>query len=83
MNFRAKGAVAHFNQNPRLLEAEDAEQALEIMLCHLSRLERIFFGRVTTWFAFYNTENNGLLSTKAWALAVRVLESSTSPKSWS
>jgi len=64
MNFSPKEAVAGFNQNPSLLGNEDAERTLEIMLCHLSRLEEIFFRRVTTWFAFYERKSNGLLSTK-------------------
>ena len=64
MNFSPKEAVAGFNQNPSLLGNEDAERALEIMLCHLSKLENTFFGRVTTWFAFYERKSKGLLSTK-------------------
>ena len=64
MNFSPKGAIANFNQNPRLLANTDAEQALEILLCHLSRLEGTFFGRATTWFAFYETMSNSLLSLK-------------------
>jgi hypothetical protein len=37
MNFSSKAAVADFNRNPRLLGNADAEKALEILLCHLSK----------------------------------------------
>jgi hypothetical protein len=38
MNFSSKAAVADFNRHPCLLGNADAEKALEILLCHLSKL---------------------------------------------
>lgn len=57
-------AVAQFEPSVKRLDRKDAEQALEILLRHLIRLEDIFFGRRTTWFSFYNDSTNSLLSTE-------------------
>lgn len=57
-------AVAQFESSPDKLERKDAEQALEILLRHLIRLEEIFFQRRTTWFGFYDDSVDCLLSTE-------------------
>jgi hypothetical protein len=62
MNFSKEKAIAGFNQNPFLLEKADAEIALEIMLCHLCRIQRIFFQRTVTWFSVYDKQANKTLT---------------------
>jgi len=62
MDFGSKTGVAQFSRNPCLLGADDAERALEIMLRHLSRFERLFYGRTSTAFAFFDAETGGLRS---------------------
>lgn len=57
-------AVAQFGVSAGSLERKDAEQALEILLRHLVRLEDIFFERRTTWFGFYDDSTSRLLSTE-------------------
>jgi hypothetical protein len=56
--------VANFKPSPERLNREDAEQALEILLRHLMRLEDIFFEGRTSWFGFYDDSKNCLLSTE-------------------
>jgi hypothetical protein len=60
----SRKAVADFKQNPVLLGKADAEQALEILLCHLVRFEEIYFGECTRWFSFYEREKQALVSPK-------------------
>lgn len=59
-----KKAVAEFEPNPIHLGKADAEQAIEILLCHLLRFEEIYFGECPRWFSFYEDERQRLLSPK-------------------
>jgi len=50
-------ALATFATSPFALDSNDADQAVEILLCHLARCDEIFFGRSTTWFALNDPVN--------------------------
>lgn len=59
-----KKAIASFNQRPDKLGGKDAEQALEILLHHLSRINHLFFKDRSSWFSIYDKENKRILSPK-------------------
>lgn len=46
--------IADFSPIPEGLAWNDADQAVEIMLWHLSRIDALFFGGPSTWFAVYD-----------------------------
>ncbi len=54
--------VARFHAQPTELDPTDGEKALEILLCHLCRMEALFFGRPTTEIAMYFLETNSIES---------------------
>lgn len=54
----SKESVANFTDSADGLQKSDAEKAVEIMLRHVIRLEDLFFGRRTSFFAFYETSEN-------------------------
>ncbi len=59
--------IAKFNPTPKTLDSSDAEQALEIMLHHLCRIQDIFyreFNGFSTHFAYYDNEKKEMFSTK-------------------
>jgi hypothetical protein len=58
------GPDAGFAANPFELSTADAERALEILLLHLIRFEEIFFGRATTWFSIYDSEDREIRSAR-------------------
>lgn len=47
-------AIAQFSRAPEALAWNDAEQAVEIMLWHLSRIDALFFDGPSEWFAVYD-----------------------------
>jgi hypothetical protein len=49
-------AIAQFSPTPEGLAWNDADQAIEIMLWHLSRIDALFFRGPSTWFAIYDHE---------------------------
>jgi len=57
-------AIASFNQRPDNLGKKDAEQALEILLHHLSRINDFFLKGRSSWFSIYDKENKRILSPK-------------------
>jgi hypothetical protein len=57
-----KKAVAQFATSPFAIGHADAEQAVEILLCHMARFDERFFGRGSTRFAMFD-ETTGKLKT--------------------
>jgi len=55
--------IARFSPTPILLSASDAEQALEILLHHLIRMQDVFAVTHTTLFCFYDDQGKNILTT--------------------
>ncbi len=58
-----KKAVAKFAPNPDKLKYSDAEQALEILLRHLLRIQEVFFGHEDSSFAYWDEGNTRAVPT--------------------
>lgn len=57
-------AIAEFANMPDKLTSNDADQAIEIMLWHLSRMDDLFFGGPSTEFAVYDSKAKKVISAR-------------------
>ncbi len=60
----ASKSVANFELSPDRLGEKDAEQAIEILLHHLIRIENLFFGGRNTELCFYDSEQQKIITTE-------------------
>jgi len=68
--------IATFNPTPIELDQSDAEQALEILLHHLNRVQDLFFNKFDSRFCFYDQPKNDMVGTKRYleSLSCRFLK---------